>query len=286
MKNEFRKKCVDNLIEKIDYWGENIKAEDLENFYEDLVSYMIDEEDLKLYRYSPINYYSIRNFETGRLCLTPNGEFNDVYEGIPLGWDRNIENKEISKFGSIAHLKCFSQNWNNDLMWSYYANSHSGICIEYDLSLLEKKSIVLKHLYPVIYSENRVIYKSLEDLISILKDYDDAKHNDEDVKEFECIHDAILLFLYKNKKWEYEEEWRVIFTDYEIYESNNENSNIIDFDCISAVYLGCRISLEHKDHIIEIANRLNQTRSANEAVKVYQLSLGKTTYSLEKEQLL
>ena len=45
----------------------------------------------------------------------------------------------IRKFLSQLTVSCFSvSGWDNQLMWSHYANSYTGICIEYDFNKVEE----------------------------------------------------------------------------------------------------------------------------------------------------
>lgn len=44
-------------------------------------------------------------------------------------------------------VSCFSEKKDSILMWAYYANSHKGVCVEYDFSDEENKSRVSRVLY-------------------------------------------------------------------------------------------------------------------------------------------
>lgn len=65
----------------------------------------------------------------------------------------NIYPPLFKKFLSQLTITCFtSSGWNNQLMWSHYANSYSGICVEYDLTKMEE---FFGLMYPVQYTEER-----------------------------------------------------------------------------------------------------------------------------------
>ena len=67
----------------------------------------------------------------------------------------------LKEFLSKITISCFSASgWNNQLMWAHYANSYSGICLEYDFS---KISNFVGFIYPVEYTEARPTL-SLKDL--------------------------------------------------------------------------------------------------------------------------
>lgn len=50
--------------------------------------------------------------------------------------------------------------WNNQLMWSHYANSYAGICIEYDFNQIKD---AIGFIYPAEYTTERPTL-SLQDL--------------------------------------------------------------------------------------------------------------------------
>ncbi len=111
--------------------------------------------------------------------------------------------KNFNEFLSKVTVSCFSSSgWNNQLMWSHYANSYSGICIEYDFIDIKKFN---GFIYPITYSKQRPTL-SMKDLgiEKYDKDTNSIKHCEVDVN-------AILSYLLvKNECWEYEKEWRII----------------------------------------------------------------------------
>lgn len=67
----------------------------------------------------------------------------------------------LENFLSKLTVTCFSASgWDNQLMWSHYANSYSGICVEYDFEKMDK---FIGFMYPVKYSSVRPTV-SLKDL--------------------------------------------------------------------------------------------------------------------------
>lgn len=125
-------------------------------------------------------------------CPTPS-ELNDPLEGIlSVGAPSEAENMSLeerlesaAKFWFAAenlldkHRICsFSRTPNHPLMWSYYGNGHSGICLELDISEHEKDIVPVEYVHDLSIIDQSSIY-------SLLK--------------------------YKLKQWEHEEELRVIF---------------------------------------------------------------------------
>ena len=81
-------------------------------------------------------------------------------------------------------------------MWSHYANSYSGICVEYDFQEMNK---FIGFMYPVEYCEQRPTLM-LKDL-GITKFATDESGN---LKTEEVDMEAIFSYmLAKNKCWAY-----------------------------------------------------------------------------------
>lgn len=243
-------------------------------------------DSLKLFRYSGADYYNIRNFETGQLRLTNNGVLNDVYEGIPLDGCHDITLEMTQMLSDLAFLKCFSESQLNTLMWSHYADEHRGFCVEYDLSLIDQTDDIWNHLFPVVYSSKRRIAtdvpKTAKELHELKRDMEDnSEHCDEGF-----LHDITALFLTKGKAWSYENEWRIIYTQNQIYELDDAelNRHMLSFDYASNIYLGYRICSVIKENIIEIVKRINDQRKNAvhmPKISVYQMKLSQDSYDLE-----
>jgi hypothetical protein len=132
--------------------------------------------------------------------------------------------KEYEKSKDSLQYGIFSLATHNDnlLMWSHYANSHRGLCIGFDINLLERVS--LGHLKKVTYSNE--FYQ-----IGI---------NDE-IKEFDN------LFLLKSDHWAYEDEFRII--------KRGSANEIITFpdDAIRKIIIGLKTPENHKSEILKLA---------------------------------
>lgn len=89
---------------------------------------------------------------------------------------------------------CLSEDPMNILMWSHYADSHKGICLEFDI---KRGGFFYNNLLPVQYRKR---YPKFE-----LSDY-----QDEENMMFTMLQQAICT---KSVLWKYEKEWRVIADD-------------------------------------------------------------------------
>ena len=73
----------------------------------------------------------------------------------------NIYIPVLRSFLAKLTVSCFSvSGWNNQLMWSHYANSYAGICIEYDFNQIKD---AIGFIYPAEYTTERPTL-SLQDL--------------------------------------------------------------------------------------------------------------------------
>lgn len=271
---------------------ENIIARDtfFEYFFKNVVCPNKDKMP-SLFRYSPADYYNIRNLETETLMLSSIGNMNDIFEGLA----GEIETDIITSLGElkdIAYIKSFSELKNDFLMWSHYGDKYAGMCVEYDFSKLDES--ILCHLFPVIYSDTRYSVKIFCDAVEELYELKKANKENYYPDLFKSLMDIMALFLIKPKPWNYEKEWRIIATYpqihnlagdfYEEYEDKkilmyDINSELISVkNCIKSVYIGPRTPKIQREHIQSICSKLN-------GVKLYQLSVSKaeyTFYEIEK----
>ena len=235
-----------------------------------------------LFRYSDADYYSIRGLETQSLYLSENGVMNDLFEGLTC----NINDKivaHIDDMNDLAFIKSFSEIKSSNLMWAHYANKYKGICIEYDFSKLNND--ILFHLFPVFYTNSKKEDMGLQYTIEEHLDLKQMNYERCFPNDVDYLKDIMHLFLIKSKDWEYEKEWRLLFTYPQLYNSaddvgdedcpefyNVHSQTISVENCIKSVYLGARIEKIKKDHIVEICKKLG--------IKVYSSVLAKEKYEL------
>lgn len=157
-----------------------------------------------------------------------------------------------SNYNSIHHSYGYSASFSerNDsiLMWSYYADSHKGICLGYDVnrldSSIEEQKVLLSSLKKVWYSSER---------------YDDSKSK--------------YTPFVKAQGWAHEQEWRLF---------HKTNKGKIKFPCLQSVYLGMNFEIESESfyHVIEAikSNPLD--------ISLYKCSPDMLTYKINQIQIL
>lgn len=136
---------------------------------------------------------------------------------------------------AIFKICCFSTDYKNKLMWSHYADSHKGICVEYDFSETYKSDIIP---LPICYSKDR------------LKVPWDKAFNQSPEAKNDLIAYRIKALLTKDKMWQYEHEWRILV-------SAKDGVDSIPAPPIKCIYLGALCSEENEKKIKEIADKMN-----------------------------
>lgn len=290
------------LLQRIqDNENKTLSDDQLLEFSKEFIKELKSKKSFKLYRYVPFNYNNIRSIETGYVYLSEIGKMNDVFEGLTLSdTTGKIDFKDLH---DLLYLKSFSEEKDNLLMWSHYADNHRGMCIEYDLKHIVNKSHenkrdfgVLYHLFPVVYLENRVDDKeAFINLNYAAKSIGEYKYdlNNNNCHAHTKVHEDIKsMFLIKSKNWEYEKEWRIAVTFTQInedskyidkdkadlYQINNQN---IFFDCITSIYCGANLGKDKVKHVEEIVTRLNNNRS--DKIYTYECKLDSSEYKLTYE---
>lgn len=138
---------------------------------------------------------------------------------------------------------CLTMRKDNQKMWEEYARKYTGFVIEYNIFNLEEQSEYFKTIlqtFPVKYYKRmpkapllpfiqRIFYKSIYN-----KDIDII---DAEIKWFKQL-------LIKKDEYSREEEWRII-----------SSTQRIEFPLISAIYMGYKISDEHRQRLEEICSR-------------------------------
>lgn len=274
----------ENLLDKYEAWGQDIRDEDVMDLcISDIRNLINDSNEFKLYRYVSPDYFNIRNIETQQIHLSPNGVLNDVYEGLVV--DKEKANyQKFQELKELAYMTCLTESNDNILMWSHYAKGHTGICIEYDLkTLVNDKYQILNHIFPVIYDNDIILERNIPKMIESYKSIKTAIDIDEALDN-KLFNDIIPLFLIKSKVWEYEREWRIIYSLKQMYDENDETlySGNIPLNCISGIYLGLKIHPEIKRNILEICERISND---DKHIDVYQAKISGDRCTIEFDKV-
>lgn len=197
-----------------------------------------------------------------------------------------LEIKEKMKFlsdyyRSIPKIACLTEKRDDSPMWAYYADSHKGFVIEYDVEDLSSEmkiegEKVFINCYPIIYSDFR--FDATESAVAFAKKMVFQNF----VGSLKCPSNPVelkdeLFFIkaniFKHKDWHNEKEWRIWLN------SKERDINFINIKP-KAIYLGCKISKDNRDKIINIAKSI-------ECKEIYQMleDNSSPTYKLKYEKI-
>ena len=159
-----------------------------------------------------------------------------------------------------------SKDVKNELLWAYYANGHKGFCIEYDSEIIMEsynygldpksnysKSFPLVHRIDVDYSDSYPVLK----------------------QEYLRIKDNLTSILTclvgtKSRKWEQEDEVRLIF--------NKFGSTELDFRAVTGIYFGVNFGDESsKDAVMK--------RLQGRGIKYYQMAFESNSYKMRFDSI-
>lgn len=142
-------------------------------------------------------------------------------------------------------------------IWSHYADCHRGFSVEFDAEMLHEQFGIAFDADP----EERCI---IGDWIKYRDGFPELIPTPEN---FDDISDLALKC--KSSVWKYESEYRFIWA------KHPNTPQYVDRNTVSAIYLGCSISENHKKEIVTEANS-----SFPDAV-VYQMAKKEKAFSLE-----
>lgn len=143
---------------------------------------------------------------------------------------RNIEEGLISYYAQ-TRICCFTTSHIKPLFWAHYANSHQGYCVKFKANDNPKS----------VFANSRRIYYS----------------NDYPTIKFPIVTNlvsALSVILHKSEEWQYEGEYRSLFSpDWPYQLENNGSALSLHCDEISDIYFGMHMLGHHKDKIIQLA---------------------------------
>lgn len=218
----------------------------LQDRYKNLVEKMVKEGSLPraLFKYrslSSINTYKI--FVNKKLYFSTPKDFNDPFdckidalisntdvfvqslakygsnEGVmPAIENGHNINNTIGKVVNRKGICCFSKEKDNILMWSHYADSHRGICLEFEIS--ENDNFFSCPIREIKYDESYHVI--------------DVSRTRNDIGE--------KLFI-KHECWQYEKEVRIYKEAPGEYGFNPTS--------LKAIYFGCKVEDSERKNLYE-----------------------------------
>lgn len=142
---------------------------------------------------------------------------------------------------------CFSEKSDEILMWSHYANKHSGLCIGFDLEFLGDGYVI----YPVTYIDK--------------------------IEPIDGLTDTTKVFYYwltaKSARWDYEQELRMI---------SKNMPDILPFEAnvIKEVKFGCNVKETNIKKVVKAMKRMNYKN-----VKYSQMKINTSNFLLQESPI-
>lgn len=223
-----------------------------------------------LYKYTKIKLETLARLD--QIFLRDPKDFNDPYDcfyniviksGEELGGVKLKQFKENLRKLEPFGCYCLTENSDDLLMWSHYADGHKGICIEYNV---EKICDIQQDLFRVDYNFQRE-YENFSNMFGDLcglmntsimlrqQSIDESKKKESDKKIIE------ILFAKKASNWEYEKEWRILrYLDNPKTNNPTANADIPNYkrerkidpnEAINSIILGAKMSDQVKEIIIK-----------------------------------
>ena len=229
-------------------------------YYECCVSYHTIYQP-KVYSFYPCSNYLFQNLKNQQISLSTPDSFNDPFD-CPLLWIL----EETDRVGNLIkqayleglRIKCFVRNlalphavdpsditsdiitenkspncnsreFENELMWSHYADSHKGICVKYAINASASK----------LASDPHSVFCAFKDVEYSNKKLNGFRNN--------IPFNAFDSFFVKREAWSYENETRFIY-----YDINNpkEHQPYEVLNSIEAVYFGIKCSAQDKREVL------------------------------------
>ena len=166
-------------------------------------------------------------------------EFSNSVENGKIKFNDEIS-KTVDKIKESLLVCCYSKRNDSILMWSHYADSHKGVCIEfnpYDDNDFKEVS----------YSKKRTKFE-IKNITSIVLAYDYIGEKVDPNNKI-VMKTIMKSFLTKWDDWKYEEEVRSIYStsDKSGRVTFENNKYLVNPGNIVAIYVGCKISKENED---------------------------------------
>ena len=257
-----------------------------------------------IYKYYSLTSYNLDALKVGYFYFSKAKYLNDPFDTSFKLVSQSIVNRFFPKepyktkgSKSMANygICSFSEQWDNNILWAYYADNYKGFVVGYDEKVFTK--IMENYLVRIPFQKVHYI-KNLECIYNqkCFPYYSLGNEEGVDAKFEECQMPSLgtqinikaldKFFTYlcavKSSLWQSEKEWRLIAAKDVIC---GENSAIIKEDtgykipmpqgCIKEIIIGFNFDKKHSGDINEIMVRHNLS-------DVYCIQTAQSPFGLEK----
>jgi hypothetical protein len=143
-----------------------------------------EQDEMRVYHFLQADH-AHDDLRNGHVKVATINDLNDPFEALSCALPTRADRQQFRGIKNRIHdaygILCFSAGWSNPVLWSHYADRHSGICLGFD--------VPSQSLMQVQYTDKR------DDLTPGL-----IRRSD--------VHCVLLRRKYHD--WQYEREWRMI----------------------------------------------------------------------------
>lgn len=156
-------------------------------------------------------------------------------EGAPFPL-QDADRRLIPALADFVHVLCLSEVPDSLLMWSHYAEHHTGAVLKFDTRSDTAGYFAMAR--PVVYEKE---LPSFEHPRSLVRRYLGLPV---DIDRW-----TSRQFFTKSVEWAYEKEWRVMATP-----EMREQGEVVPFQqgCLAAIYLGCRVTTSKVRSLLDL----------------------------------
>jgi hypothetical protein len=144
---------------------------------------------MKLFKYQRIDINLIKSLLKKQNWYSRMDYLNDPFDAFLID---KTNNKTYEILRSKLYVSSYSQNRNEILMWSHYADSHKGLCLEWEID--DTKNQFYKALFEIDYVDE-------------IKELENIETDDNGALKMSINSNGKFLKT-KFKTWSYEEETR------------------------------------------------------------------------------
>jgi len=208
----------------------------------------VTEENLELL-FNSLRKESANNKDFDRTYHS-DGKVTKLFKDKVLEGSRKATSILLAKRFSSFGVTCFSEINDDILMWSHYASSHQGFCLEFDTTKFpftrtnnpDKDTAMEKVEYSDSYPIISLKDISLDQLPSLPRN----------------------LLARKSSHWSYEREWR-------LFSARGNGELAYEKSALAGVYLGCKITEENKKIIKSILGN---------TIPIYEMQKSETEFKV------
>lgn len=202
------------------------------------------------------------------------GEQNELVNQVEKWLESQYE--DLSKNARSTFVCCFSEDGEEPLMWSHYADGMKGICVVYDRRKLESHSKI--KLKPADYNKEvkKVTFRDFEPINfrKLPNQYSFSKGKIMAFVEAGSQLKSYRFSCQKHERWEYEKELRsVLFAE---NDAENEKSGVVidvGADAIIGVIIGGKMNSVNREIV--------ETLCAGRNIEVKIAKPNKQDYSVD-----